>query len=799
MKIHLKSIRSKLILLVVLSSGLAGLLVGGALVARQSSLLIDLAENHLRTQADLIALQSAATLAFDDPKAATQTLEALRALREISSAAIYNSNGKLFASYARPAEKDRTPPAFDPLIPGQRRAGDWLVLGGKPIMAAGDSPERLGTLAMVYDLAPIFERTYSSALISLLLGAGATFVALAAGMLINRLLARPLGELGRTARHVSLTRNYAVRATKYGDDELGQLTEAFNEMLDQVGNKEAALLRAQERFRTAIEAAPNAMVIADAAGRIVMVNARAEEFFRYPREELVGMHVDELVPRRYRSGHTGFREAFARSPGARPLGARRELFGLRKDGSEFPIEIGLNTVQTDEGTMMMATVVDITERKRAERERERLLESERTARTEAEHASQMKDEFVATLSHELRSPLTAITGWAYMLRRLVATSAANSHGAAERAGDGADGQPPRPPAEDQLAKGLEVIERNARVQTQLIEDLLDMSRIVSGKIRLDVQEVDLPEVIEQALTTAEPAARAREIRLQKLIDPRVAPIHGDPARLQQIIWNLLSNAIKFTPRKGRVQVILQRINSHIEIVVSDTGEGIDPAFLPHIFERFRQADASTTRKHGGLGLGLAIVKHLVELHGGTVSASSDGLGKGATFTVVLPLAIIHPRPQEERVHPRAPTAETVAETAADDSALSGVRVVVAEDDADARDLIGRVLEQAGARVRSAGSANEALAAMEEFRPAVLVSDIGMPGKDGYQLIREVRARAAERGGLVPAIALTAFARSEDRTRALLAGYQMHLAKPVNPEELVASVASLAGLAPRRES
>jgi CheY-like chemotaxis protein/two-component sensor histidine kinase len=321
-----------------------------------------------------------------------------------------------------------------------------------------------------------------------------------------------------------------------------------------------------------------------------------------------------------------------------------------------------------------------------------------------------------------------------------------------------------------------------------------MSRIVTGKIRLDIQEVELPAVIERAIETAQPAAQAKEIRLQKIIDPRVTPMHGDPARLQQVIWNLLSNAIKFTPRGGRVQIVLQRINSHVELIVSDTGQGIPPDFLPHIFERFRQADASITREHSGLGIGLSIVKHMVELHGGTVTASSPGLDQGSTFTIKLPLAILHPRPEEDRFHPTAPLqAAQPALVKHEPRSLSSIRVLIIEDEPDARDLIRRVLERAGATVECAGSADEGLDSITTFQPMVLISDIGMPGKDGYAFIREVRARTPDQGGRTPAIALTAFARAEDRTRALMAGYQTHIAKPISPDELIASVASLVGL------
>ena len=399
-------------------------------------------------------------------------------------------------------------------------------------------------------------------------------------------------------------------------------------------------------------------------------------------------------------------------------------------------------------------------------ERSLLLESERHARAGAERANRMKDEFLATLSHELRTPLSAILGWAHLLRS-------------------------RAMSEEEMRKGLETIERNARMQTQLIEDLLDMSRITSGKLRLDVQPLVPSTFIESAIETVRPAADAKGIHLEKVLDTAAGPISGDPARLQQVVWNLLTNAIKFTPKGGRVQVVLERVNSHIEISVADTGVGIEPEFLDHAFERFRQADASSTRQFGGLGLGLAIVRSLIELHGGTVRAHSAGPGKGATFTVHLPLAAVQRgRDSSPREHPGAQRALMPTEFKVID--LAGVKVLVVDDQPDARELVARMLSECGAEVIIADGAQQALALVERERPDVLVSDIGMPDVDGFELLKRIRALGPERGGKVPAIALTAFARSEDRTRALHRGFQVHVAKPVEAAELVASVASVAG-------
>ncbi|WP_242072504.1 PAS domain S-box protein [Microcoleus sp. FACHB-68] len=385
-------------------------------------------------------------------------------------------------------------------------------------------------------------------------------------------------------------------------------------------------------------------------------------------------------------------------------------------------------------------------------------------RTQAELANRVKDEFLATLSHELRTPLTSILGWAKLLR-----SRTFDQTTTERA--------------------LETIERNAKSQSQLIEDLLDVSRIITGQLRLNVRQVALHTVVEAALDAVRPAAEAKSIRLQPVLDPSAGPVAGDPERLQQVIWNLLSNAIKFTPKEGVVQIFLERINSHVEITVSDTGMGIKAEFLPFVFERFSQADASSSRVHGGLGLGLAIVRHLVELHGGTVSVTSPGEQQGSTFTVKLPLMIIHKKfTSSQRLHPT-----TGGETSLDSSGvLADLKVLVVDDATDARELIKMILEEYGAKVTAVPSAAEGLLTLQQLKPDVLVSDIEMPGEDGYTFIRQVRGLEASQGGRVPAAALTAYARVEDRQRALWAGFQMHVTKPVEPAELVAVVANLAG-------
>jgi chemotaxis family two-component system sensor kinase Cph1 len=397
-------------------------------------------------------------------------------------------------------------------------------------------------------------------------------------------------------------------------------------------------------------------------------------------------------------------------------------------------------------------------------EREKLLESERSARSEAEKLNHTKDEFIATLSHELRTPLNAILGWSQLLSR-------------------------EPNLSQDMAEAIEIIERNARSQSQMIEDLLEMSRIISGKLRLDLQETHLPSILRSAIETVRLTAEAKGVRLEYLIDPlHNVNITGDPNRLQQVIWNLLTNAVKFTPRDGKVQIVLQRVNSHVELSVADTGAGIKPEFLPYVFDRFRQADASASRKHGGLGLGLSIVRNIVELHGGSVRAQSQGLGYGATFVVSLPIRIIHVPADDTRVHPRSQR-----QVDCDALNLDGVRVLVVDDEADARTFIERLLIDCHCTASAVGSVSDALERLKSGGFDVLVSDIGMPGEDGYSLIKKLREFEESNGkSKIPAVALTAYARTEDRRRAMLAGFQAHVAKPVEAGELLAVIASLAG-------
>jgi signal transduction histidine kinase/ActR/RegA family two-component response regulator len=442
-----------------------------------------------------------------------------------------------------------------------------------------------------------------------------------------------------------------------------------------------------------------------------------------------------------------------------------EVAAQASDGTVVVLSMSCTIVRDKRGKIvgMLAIASDIAERKRAEEERSQLLASEQAARAEAETANRAKDEFLAILSHELRTPLNAMFGWVMLLR-------SGSLDAAT------------------ATRGLEVIERNLRLQTQLIEDLLDVSRIVSGKLQLDIRPVDLGSIIEAAIETVSPAARAKAIDLQTTIEPLTGRVVGDPTRLQQIVWNLVSNAVKFTPHRGSVVVGLRQMDTEAQITVRDTGKGISADLLPFVFDRFRQADSSSSRVHGGLGLGLAIVRHLVELHGGTVRAESEGEGRGARFTVQLPLPTA-----QSPINAGAARVSLQGADADTDQTLAGMKVLVVDDGADDRQLHTLILERCGAEVTAVGGAQEAFRALEAARPDVIVSDLAMPGQDGYAMISQLRNTERRHGSrAIPAIALTAYASEEERRRTLAVGFQMHVHKPVVPADLVAAVARVAG-------
>jgi PAS domain S-box-containing protein len=506
---------------------------------------------------------------------------------------------------------------------------------------------------------------------------------------------------------------------------------------------------ANELLQLFIEHAPAAVAMLDRQMRYLFTSRRWLQEYGSGYTSLTGLCHYDVVP----DIPEGWRDVHQRCL-AGATERRKEDYFVRADGSAICLHWEVLPWYTSGGDIggIIIFAENITDRKQAEQEREQLLERERVAREQAENANRLKDEFLAVLSHELRSPLNPILGWAKLLR---------SRNFDDKAAD----------------RALETIERNAKLQTQLIEDLLDVSRILQGKMVLDTSAVNLATTIEAALETVRLAASAKDIQIQTVLDANVGNVSGDSNRLQQVVWNLVSNAVKFTPSRGWVEVRLEQVGGDAQIQVRDNGKGISPEFLPHVFEYFRQADGTTTRAFGGLGLGLAIVRHLVELHGGSVLADSPGEGLGATFTVRLPLMETSPEVPQE----------VPSDSFGD---LGGLHVLIVDDEADIRDLVAFILEQAGAEVTVATSASEALAVLNQSLPGVLLCDIGMPEVDGYMLMRQVRALPPERGGLIRAIALTAYAGESNQKQALTAGFQLHISKPVEPEELVIAIAQL---------
>ena len=530
---------------------------------------------------------------------------------------------------------------------------------------------------------------------------------------------------------------------------------------------EDELRASEDLYRALIDQVKNYAIFAvDLEGRATTWNEGVQRVLGWSREEFIGLPSEMLyMPEDIAAGV--HREELRRA--AEEGSVSNERWLRRKDGTAF-FASGMTSRVVDAAGHVVGfsrLLRDRTAWKQVQEEREALLESERSARQEAEQANRLKDEFLATLSHELRSPLNAIVGWLHIARRY------------------SEGNP-------ELERALDTIERNARAQTQIINDLLDMSRIMTGKVHLDMRQVNLHQVIEAAVEAIRAAAEAKCIELDCRLDPNLTTLRGDPNRLQQVLWNLLTNAVKFTPAGGSVSVTLEQIDSSAQISVQDTGVGIAPAFLPYVFDRFRQADASTTRRYGGLGLGLSIVKSLVEMHGGSVRVKSAGEGQGATFIVTLPLAQVR---HEENARPERRRALT-PEAALVLPRLDDVRTLIVDDEVDTLLFVARLLEERGARVVLALDAQQALDVLAADPVDILISDIGMPGMDGYGLIARVRASDGSPNARIPAIAVTAYARAEDRQRLLLAGYQMHITKPVEPHELIAGVASLVGVAGR---
>lgn len=493
-------------------------------------------------------------------------------------------------------------------------------------------------------------------------------------------------------------------------------------------------------------------------GIVTSWNAAAERLFGFTAEEMIGQPILRIIPTELYPEED---RILAEIRSRRRID-RYETVRVRKDGSRVRISLTVSPILDSTGKVVGAAKIahDITKLHALIADRELLLEAERSARAQAEKMSRLKDEFLATLSHELRTPLNAIQGWSELL------------------------QHPGLKPEDQK-RGVEAISRNVRIQAQIVNDLLDMSRVVSGQVVLEVHPTSLQEVLAHAIDAVRASADNKSIRIQTLIDSKIGPVRGDPIRLQQIFWNLLANAVKFTPKGGRIKVILERVDSHVEVTIEDTGVGIEPDFLPFVFDRFRQADSGVSRRYGGLGIGLSIVKSLAELHGGSVRAKSGGKDQGATFSVALPL--FHVRPDDGR---RSTVSLTDPLQTIELPRLEGARVLLVDDDTDGCELVSAILAARGAHVRCVTSGPEALEVIAREQFDVVLSDIGMPEMDGYEFIRELRKAEAGGSKLTPAIAVTAYAGTVDRQRALLSGYQMHIAKPIEGAELIAAIASL---------
>jgi PAS domain S-box-containing protein len=525
---------------------------------------------------------------------------------------------------------------------------------------------------------------------------------------------------------------------------------------------EQALVESEDRYRDLVDNSHELMCTHDLEGRILSVNPWAARVLGYKQEALIGLHIRDGLVSEYRDQFDEYLREI------KEKGFARGIMRVKTADGETRLWEYYNTLRTQgvQTPIVRGMAHDVTERRQA-------LAREKEARLEAESANRLKDEFLSTLSHELRTPLTAIIGWTELLINGDLDS-------------------------EQQAKALGIIGRNARFQAQLIDDLLEVSRIITGKLHVEFSACELRPLIEAALESIRPTAEAKAVRLECLLDRLGAFVYGDVDRLRQVIWNLLSNAVKFTPRNGSVQVKLLCTNSHAVIAVSDSGEGIKRDFLPHVFERFSQADGSSTRTHGGLGLGLAIVRHLVEIHGGSVRAESAGEGLGATFIVNLPLMKSYQSQVPAAEFDASDLVPSQSARIAHQPSLDGLRLLIVDDEVDFRDLVITMLGHYGAVVKATGSASEALLELENWKPDVLVADIGMPDEDGYALIGKVRALSTERGGNTPAVALTAYTRAEDRQRALSAGYQVHLAKPVTGAELATAVANVAGRTNRQE-
>ncbi|HXD32700.1 MAG TPA: ATP-binding protein [Pyrinomonadaceae bacterium] len=525
-----------------------------------------------------------------------------------------------------------------------------------------------------------------------------------------------------------------------------------------------------ESLRVTLASIGDAVIATNIDGLITFVNPVAEQITGWTTAEAATKPIHEVFKIINEESRARVNNPFETiKEKGQIVGLANHTVLITRDGREVPIEDSGAPIKDPKGKILGVIIVfhDVSARRREEREREDLLAREQSARKAAETSDRLKDEFLATVSHELRTPLNAILGWA-------ATLALRGHD------------------EQMISRGLTTIQRNAKAQAQLISDILDVSRIVTGKLRLEFRPVELASILRSAVETLSPTAATKSINVKVTVEDEKTLVAGDPERLQQIIWNLVANAIKFSGKDGKIDIQLRRIDSQLELTVRDTGVGISSEFLPHVFERFRQADSSTTRAHGGLGLGLSIVKHMVEQHGGQVSAESEGPGHGSTFKVNLPVASAVIGKTSAEIVMKLRELKSVEDAAVTKQDLVGLRVLVVDDEPDTLEILAIMLNQSGASVRTATSSVDALRTFGEWRPNVLLSDLGMPGEDGFTLINRIRSLAPEQGGNVPAAAITAHAREEDRAKVLAAGYQAHIAKPVDPKSLIAALVGLSG-------
>jgi PAS domain S-box-containing protein len=568
-------------------------------------------------------------------------------------------------------------------------------------------------------------------------------------------------------RHVNI-KGVGVRSLRVvytpDTDERGRVQGWIASILDISDRMQIEEARAL--LASIVESSDDAIISKNLNGIITSWNAGAERVFGYTAAEAVGQSIGIIIPAERQQEEIEIIRRLSQGETIEHFETRR----VAKGGRYVPISITVSPVRNRQGVVTGASKIarDITDRLRAEEERARLLASEQAARAQAEEANRAKDEFLATASHELRTPLNAILGWSAMLEQTASL----------------DGR---------TSKGLQSINRNTRALAQLVDDLLDVSRMIGGKMRLDVAPMDLGDVVDAAVETILPAASAKDISILVAVDPASRSMRGDATRLQQTVWNLLSNAVKFTAAGGRVEVRTRLDDGQIELTVTDSGIGIDATFLPYVFDRFRQADASSTRAQGGLGLGLAIVRHLVELHGGSVRAESDGRDAGTRFVVRLPRSYM---PLTAR-DPRRPANVSATPAATDAPHFDGLRILIVDDDRESCEMMLEALRRCGASVQCALSATEATAALLEFRPDLVLSDIAMPGRDGYAVLSEVRQVETALGRRVPVAAVSAYAHEEDRQRAIAAGFDQYLAKPVDPAALTSTVKALLAIGNRQ--